>query len=340
MTFSKETVPRQSLCNLLRLIVAVQFAVVLSACIPALRQASIDPYRVQREAMQQREAVLDLEMRRLVRLKSLSYSLRRAAVGLCKEHEKGLGLEVHDGSDYPKEYGEVAEALYHFGKTVKVYYVHPDTPAAEVGIRQGDTIIAIDGQLLQRAKDWKKRMREVADKKDTVVLTINNSMAQRDISIPFVSFVLYDALLPKDRLKVRAYADGDSIYISSAMLDLLKSDEELAFLISHELAHNCLRHVAKKRWGWLLWSTFDTFVHGWKGAEMEADHLGIYIMARAGYNITKAQQFLRHMATIFPANIRPSFTNRHPGTPERVLALEKTTDEIQRKVAVGGPLLP
>jgi predicted Zn-dependent protease len=124
------------------------------------------------------------------------------------------------------------------------------------------------------------------------------------------------------------------------MLRLTKSDEELAFLIGHELAHNCLRHIAKKRWGWFLWPTFDAFVHGWKGTEMEADRLGIYIMARTDYDIAGAQKYLRHMATEFPVNIKPEFIDRHPSTPERVMVLEKTIAEIQRKVAAGEPLVP
>ena len=326
--------------NVLRFAVVFQLAFVLSACTPMFKQAAIDPYAVEHEARQQREAVLNLAMKRLARLEGLSYPLRRAAVALCDEHEKGLGLEVHDESEYLKEYGAVAEALYHFGKTVKVYYVHPDSPATEAGIRDGDSIVAIEGQVLQQAKDWKKRLNEVSDKKDTVVLTINNSMGQRDILVPFVPVVSYDSVLLLYEERVKGYADGNNIYISSGMLRLMESDEELAFLIGHELAHNCLIHISKKKWGWFLWPSGYLFVYGWKGAEIEADRLGVYIMARAGYDITKSEQFLRHMATTFPRNIKPGFFARHPPAPGRVLALKTTIAEIQRKVVTGEPLVP
>ena len=42
-----------------------------------------------------------------------------------------------------------------------------------------------------------------------------------------------------------AYADGSKIYITIATLDFIKDDQEIAFLISHELAHNIVHYNGK-----------------------------------------------------------------------------------------------
>jgi membrane-associated protease RseP (regulator of RpoE activity) len=155
---------------------------------------------------------------------------------------------------YPAIFHDVAEAIYHFENGVKVYYVHPDSPGARANIISGDTIVSVDGQRLRRAKDWGKFMKKIANPKGTVVLTVRNSTGQHDILVAFVPVVPYSVMPHGDLLltssdRVNAYADGNDVYILRGMLRVPMSDEELAFVIGHELAHNCLRYIRKIKWG-------------------------------------------------------------------------------------------
>jgi predicted Zn-dependent protease len=72
--------------------------------------------------------------------------------------------------------------------------------------------------------------------------------------------------------------------------------------------------------------------------EQEADYVGLYFMAQAGYKIDEAPNFWRRMATSNSSSI--SMKSSHPTHPERFLALETTVKEIKDKIANNQPLKP
>ena len=51
---------------------------------------------------------------------------------------------------------------------------------------------------------------------------------------------------------INAYADGKTAYINTGMIDFSGNDEELAVIIGHEMAHNILMHVDKKKTNGLI----------------------------------------------------------------------------------------
>jgi predicted Zn-dependent protease len=72
--------------------------------------------------------------------------------------------------------------------------------------------------------------------------------------------------------------------------------------------------------------------------EQEADYVGMYFMARAGYDPSGVADFWRRMA----AEGESSITQRtsHPTSPERFLTMERTYGEIAAKKSRGQPLVP
>lgn len=163
---------------------------------------------------------------------------------------------------------------------------------------------------------------------------------------------------------VNAYTDGKNIAITSGMLGFA-SDEELAIVIAHELAHCTEKHIRKKEvnsWmGTLAGAFFDAAVEVGLGIrtynrysnrateagalafsqsfELEADYVGLYILARAGFSTEKAANFWRRMAKKSPSESN-SMTGTHPSTAERYLLLHKTHQEISEKIRKGEPLIP
>lgn len=76
-----------------------------------------------------------------------------------------------------------------------------------------------------------------------------------------------------------------------------------------------------------------------QGFESEADYVGLYHTARAGYPIAEAPKFWRRMAASNPGAIHIAGST-HPSTAVRFLALEESVKEIQRKKAAGIRLAP
>lgn len=169
---------------------------------------------------------------------------------------------------------------------------------------------------------------------------------------------------PEDEARVpNAYADGNTIFITLAMLAITNSTEELAFILSHEYAHNVLTHVDKKTRNAMLGMLAGTLADrllatrgfetggqfGEVGAQLgasrysvdyerEADYVGLYILQRAGYDVRKAEEVWRRMAAANPQSIYIQST--HPTSAERYLSMQAIIEEIQIKKKAGQPVLP
>jgi len=162
---------------------------------------------------------------------------------------------------------------------------------------------------------------------------------------------------------INAYADGNKLVVSRRLMQLVKRDDQLAFIIAHEFAHNIMGHLDDQTTnvtgGAILGSILDAVSAsaginmgnelGNIGAEMsllsfssayehEADYVGLYILKRAGYKIDQAPNVWRLMAAVDPGAIYTNTT--HPSSPERFVTMKKTVDEIAEKRKKGEELLP
>lgn len=167
----------------------------------------------------------------------------------------------------------------------------------------------------------------------------------------------------KEAATPNAYADGNGVFVYAGLVNMLDGEEELAFVLSHEYAHNVLQHVNKQSLnmsiGMLAGAAADallasqgystggqfTKVGANAGAlqysssyEREADYVGLYIVSRAGFDVSRGTEVWRKMAANNPDSIYLSST--HPNTAERYVAMQKTIQEILNKEATGQQLLP
>ena len=162
---------------------------------------------------------------------------------------------------------------------------------------------------------------------------------------------------------LNAHADGQNVVIYPAMVDFAQNDNHLAFVIAHEFAHNIMHHINSQQrnatLGTLLGAAVDVAagaggantqglfgqIGGEQGAiryssafEAEADYVGLYILARAGFTIEQAPDFWRIMSQAEPDAIYIAQT--HPTNPARTIAMTKTIAEIRAKQRAHQPLIP
>lgn len=162
---------------------------------------------------------------------------------------------------------------------------------------------------------------------------------------------------------INSQADGKNIIIFTGMMRFIESDDELAVVMAHEFAHNLMGHVSAQNknatFGKILGLAADAFADSQginmggemakAGAEIatltysvdfekEADYIGIYVMAKAGYDINQAAKLWRRMSIEDPDGIYNSST--HPSNAARFVALQKTIHEINYKRKRHFPLLP
>lgn len=161
---------------------------------------------------------------------------------------------------------------------------------------------------------------------------------------------------------LNASADGTNIHITTGIMAFAGSDDAVASVLSHEYAHNVLSHVASTQRNVSLGSIGGSiaqqvlqsrgieagdlsqmgaqFAHMRysKAFEQEADHVGLYIAERAGFNIESMPDMWRRMASANPDGIYTAST--HPTYPERYIAMQQAINEIRAKKTNGDPLLP
>ena len=163
---------------------------------------------------------------------------------------------------------------------------------------------------------------------------------------------------------VNAYTtESDKITIYSGIVTLARTDAQLAHVIGHELAHANLGHADKKRLNMLLGMagglaidggfavggifTDGTFARhlGQAGLmaysiafEREADYVGAYYAARAGYDLAGVEEFWRATGAVHPDSIR--FATTHPTTPARFVQMRQVAAEIDDKKRQHLPLVP
>lgn len=173
----------------------------------------------------------------------------------------------------------------------------------------------------------------------------------------------YRIILDPNQRGLNAHADGRNVVINPAMVDFATSDTHLAFVLAHESAHHFMGHVNAQKnnvgLGLLLGTVADVAAasqgfntggsFGKVGAqhtiqrygpqfETEADYVGLYVLARAGYPLEDAPNFWRMMSQATPDAIYIS--QSHPTNPTRTIAMEKTVAEIRLKQRSHLPLLP
>jgi len=137
--------------------------------------------------------------------------------------------------------------------------------------------------------------------------------------------------------------------VTTGAMTLLRSDDELAWLLAHEIAHNVLSHSQSIR----LRAMLNAFLGATTGAspegsvpfqrrslESQADYVGAFIMARAGYDVQAIKQFWHRMESLRSRENTPEMDVSHPTTAERLASFEITLKEIQEKRHRGESLQP
>jgi Zn-dependent protease with chaperone function len=286
------------------------------------------------------------------RVADVAYRIVTANAALCQDLAPQSGLVLQSALAYSPRLRPRMKTAFGLDDRPAVEAVAQGSPAAEADVRVGDVVLGVGGRALdpppapagpdRRPPTY--RTVEAAQARLAEALaggpaTIEVERGGQTLRLRLTSRIgcAFDAeVIPGGGMN--ASADGRHVFISSALVSYARSDDMLALILGHEFAHDVLRH--KRR---LDEAGFARTVLGPLGstpaslwtAEREADYVGLYLTARAGYAIANAPEFWRR----FPS-ASGDLGWTHPDAAERVAALMATRDEIAGKVVRGEPLLP
>lgn len=235
-----------------------------------------------------------------------------------------LGLVPRGVSDPVYNYDAAAASA----EPVSISWVIPGGPAARSGLQEGDRIVEINGESLSLGPEaWyllNDLVRGHAD--DVVNLAIERAGSRSQVAVNPVPACDYEVELSESQ-DVNALAQQRHVLVTAGMIILLPRDEHLAVVIGHELGHIAAGHTQ---------GGFDPNMR--EDAEAEADYLGVYLAARAGYDVSEAGDVLLRIATVRHSGLVDA--EYGASVAQRLRAIKTATDEVETKRTLGEDLYP
>lgn len=340
----------------------------LSGCAtPTTSSPQGDKDEIARETKIQSKLAYERFLLDEARLHNVAYPILKANADLCPDNVYEDGTRLWTYETAPELYRDGAKEDTGLDETIMIYAVVPGSAADAAGVRPGDKLLAIQGRALPAGRKGLRALDDaLGDLVETrdITLTLDRGGERQTAYVSRDLICAYAPVYDPDDQSVNASANGAHIILGRGMLRFAENDTELATVVAHEIAHDAMQHSEKQEqnmsMGYAAGLAADLLIAAAGGIspvsmaesgaqlgagaysvgfETEADYVGLYFMARAGYDTSSSANFWRRMSS---ENNKSSITmeRSHPTSPARFLALEKTNLEIAGKKQAGQPLIP
>lgn len=260
------------------------------------------------------------------RLDRVAYYLRAASAGRCANPEMLTGFALHETGAYDADQRALVERIYRFGRGIGVRHIVTQSAAARSGFLAGDVITHVNGRDIAsfetgeigRSASYDRTARfetflTAALTSGPAQVTIRRGRKTSTLTLPGQPGcggkpVLYA------KGGLNAWSDGKYVAVTNTMMKFARDDSELAFVVSHEMAHNILDHALKLRGKSMLLASLGIGSSKIKNTEIEADQIGAEILVTAGFPLEGALTLLQRVGPKIPINLATT----HPGIKRRL----------------------
>ncbi len=174
------------------------------------------------------------------------------------------------------------------------------------------------GRVLPADSPQTQRARHVARR---IIQAASIEPLLREINLPPHASYEWEVNVLDNR-QVNAFClPGGKIGVFTGLLHVVQNDDQLATVLSHEIAHALAHHTSER----LAHHEFNAGVGGaiWGKAferheESEADHIGLFLMTFAGYDPEQAVQFWERMEALTGRQRMPEILSDHPSDARRI----------------------
>lgn len=294
------------------------------AAVPALAQSA--PMSRPAAAFQ---ALRDLDRR----VHQTFFRLTVANLPLCDRHRRIAGWVLQDVAQFPQGARNAAREVFVFESPVSVELVLPGSPAERAGIRENDGIVSINGKRIDSFTVANSSATGSGgtgyDRMAAVNAAIDAALAEGEATIGYVregregvARIAGVAACPyavqvKPSTEKQAGADGQTITITSRLVDFTRDADEIAGILAHELGHNILEHRRRLDAAGVdagaVGRMFGKNRRLLRRAEDDADALSVYVMLNAGYDPLATLDYWRRIASFADYGI---FSDGTYGSPE------------------------
>jgi hypothetical protein len=305
--------------------VAAPLALALLALSGAASPTALDPGSTLRSA--------DL------RVAGAAYRIALRARALCPKLAPLTGIAFHHLPEYrPADRAQMA-ARYGLDRGPGILAVVGGSAADQAGLVAGDVLLSVDGVPFPTPpsppadaapKAWRPVVNATEDRLEAalaagpvglVLLRAGRQMTARLGSVPACPAhvrVAYSS-------QVNAFATEHGVVVTTAMLDFLRNDDELAVVLGHEMAHRILGHPVTRSEEGVL-AAFGIKAGDLWRREAEADRFGLRLDAAAGYDLGAAIPFWRRYLGKY--DWFPQLFRSHPSLKARERIVREEVEKI------------
>ncbi len=275
---------------------------------------------------------------------------------LCPRHVRNLlGFTAKTRYSYGDEFADAAQTALGLEEQLRIMSVLPGSSAEQAGLQKGDTLIAVEIEPLPKGpnaeRDGARIISSELKGRSSINLTIlrNGERSVLEIALTPACAMVIDL---GNTDQVDSFADGQRVMVTRGMLDFVRSDQELAYVLAQEIARNILAQEPRPD----IAAVIDR-LHTLTADKPEAGappqirpyspdlaqrarRLSLYLLARAGYGIDDTLDFWNRLANHYAGNIGSgAATGPAPSVQERTI-LAETIGAIRTRQQLGEPLLP
>ncbi|MEB0021679.1 M48 family metalloprotease [Actimicrobium sp. CCI2.3] len=279
---------------------------------------------------------------------------------LCKRNARRLlGFTAKTKYSYSTEFTPAAQKLLQLDERLRVTGVLPGSGADKVGVLRGDILLSVNEKSLPQGPNAERQtaalLAPMVTSRGNVKLTVLRNNRQMVFDVPLTMACAFRVELGNTDA-VNAYSDGYRVLVTRGMLAYAKSDQDLAYVLAREMAHNALNHPVRLRSSATIAGVIDNLIrvnpdlgmiNGTAGIkpysqsiDAAADVMALFMTARAGVDIDGASAFWERLANQYPIATTNGYTALHPATTYRLAAIDKATADIHAKQAMQKPLIP
>ncbi len=204
----------------------------------------------------------------------------------------------------------------------------------EVGRRAYDEILQkYRGRILPGDSDQVVRVRRICNR---LIRAAENRLLQREINLNLDRYRFeWEVNVVRDRQANAFCLPGGKIVVFTGILPIAENDAQLATVLSHEIAHALAHHASERiareqRQGRGIFATLGDLRFN-REQELEADHIGVFLMPFAGYNPREAVRFWERMREATGAGRQvPEFLSDHPSDSVRIQKMRQWAEDAIR----------
>lgn len=328
---------------------AILLTLLLTACSGTQPFFQLDPPKQTALASPQESAETALLRRTAAmqdRLDRVAGTLLVANAGLCKGKARNLlGISARNKYSYSSRLAEPAERAFGLDGRLQVANVLPGSGADNAGVKRGDVLISVEGKSMPQGENAESEavalLAPLVAKKASVKLAVLRNNGEQSMTVPLTRACGFRVELGNSD-SVNSYSDGSRILVTRGMMQFTQNDEELAYVVAKEMAHNVLEHSSLLKNAPVAAGIIDRLVRGEaepastaslkpipQKYDIASDALSLHIAARAGYGVDRAEKFWQRLAAQYPASVPDSHTALHPASSARFAAMTKAIPKIK-----------